>query len=191
MTRLQKRLKERDEKIGWIPRAKYDITAQENAEFLQLLLRHIRQWLKHFKADLLDSKIFLSKPCEFSEKEKFSWRHVTDGPLVLFQIMKDMQAYKRQWEEMSFNNLDPDELPPPAFTTEKLVDLIKKCPVVQRVPGRFNKRGEFVRPAPCTDLGAKLDTVAENIVKRFFTAVVSSIRDFPWHYLVLIRRFAS
>ncbi|KAI0452165.1 hypothetical protein F5B21DRAFT_506474 [Xylaria acuta] len=144
MTRLQKRLKERAEKIGRISRARYNITAQESAEFLQLLLRHMRQWLKHFKADLLDSKIFLSKPCEFSEKEKFSRRHVTDGPLVLFQIMKDMQAYKRQWEEMSFNNLDPDELPPPAFITEKLVDLIKKCPVVQRSPGRFNRRGEFL-----------------------------------------------
>lgn len=68
------------------------------------------------------------------------------GPLVLFQIMKDMQAYKRQWEEMSFNNLDPDELPPPAFTTEKLVYFIKKCPVVQRFPGRFNRRRKFVRP---------------------------------------------
>ncbi|CAH0026582.1 unnamed protein product [Clonostachys rhizophaga] len=139
--RLRQSLLNKAQKIRRIPQPQYDVKVSQNAEFLRLLIRHMDRWLKRFEADFLDSKTLLSKHCEFSsDRDTLDRGYVTDGHLVLLQIMKETYAYKQRWDELLRNNQEPDDLNPPEFTTEMLVDIIKRCPVIQYRSERYNER---------------------------------------------------
>ncbi|CAH0049573.1 unnamed protein product [Clonostachys solani] len=128
--RLRQRLVNKAERIRGILQPQYDVKVSQNAEFLRLLINHMDRWLKCFEADLLDSKTLLSKHCD-SDRVTLDRGYVADGRLVLLQIMKETYAYKQQWDELLRNNQEPDDLNRPEFTKEMLVDIIKRCPVIQ------------------------------------------------------------
>jgi hypothetical protein len=97
--RLRQSLVDKEQRIGRIPQPQYDATVSQNARFLRLLIRHMNRWLERFEVDFLDSKTFLSKHCEFSDRNTLARGYVTYGHLVLLQIMKETHAYKQQGDE--------------------------------------------------------------------------------------------